>query len=566
MLEGPNSAHRDIQSPGDGRVTEPDREGTLLMPVIEPASFRVALENISAWGDTDVFPLPMENHVLHDCVADTVQLLTKMSDAIDDSITRNPPINHSALAPVGYNGYRWATQIDPIWNACFLGAVLSLAEKIEDRRIPPSQEVIFSHRYQPDADGSLFDRSGWSKFVETSTRLAGEHDLVVSVDIADFYGRIYHHRIENELKYVDPDGGTARIIMKMMTAFSGGTSYGLPVGGPAARILSELVLNATDKLLLAQQGAIRFVRYADDYRFFVDDINTAHRTVGLLSEKLLRNEGLSLQRSKTRIMTGAEYIAANISQDPRPGTAAKFLSLHVHYDPYSPTAEDDYEQLKDQLDEFDLLGMLRSELFKGRVDIALTRKLVSTLKLMPERAREQAIISLLDNLETLAPIMPHVMRAIRDSFASTSPQTQDLVHQRLRDLISDQSHLTQVDVNLAYMLRVLSLKHSAENEQLMARLFNGPHGYAQGASPSIQRDIVLILARWNVTYWLHDAKPHYKAMHAWVQRAFLIGSYALGDEGAHWRSSVKKGLPEFDVIVQKWVANKKQKSGWSIPL
>jgi len=404
------------------------------------------------------------------------------------------------------------------------------------------------------------------KFRLESEKQAAAHQYVVSVDIADFYGRLYHHRIENELKYVDHDGARTNQIMKLLASFSQGVSYGLPVGGPGARILSELVLNSVDQLLLSHSPGFKFVRFADDYRFFVNDLEMAHRAIGFLSEKLQRNEGLSLQKSKTRIMTSAEYLSSSKPQDPRPGSAAKFLSLHLYYDPYSPTAEEDFESLKEQLSEFDLLGLLRAELFKGRVDVALTRKLVAALKHMPTKPKEQAVQSLLENLETLAPVLPHVMRAIRENVNELSESTQTEVHATIREMIISGHHLAQVDINLSYMLRVLSQRHFRENERLFIQLYGQSHGYAQAPSPNVQHDILLVLAKWGVTYWLHDLKPHYRTMHVWVQRAFLIGSYSLGDEGQHWRRGVTASLSEFDKIVQTWISSRVGETGWEIPV
>ncbi|MGL5823816.1 MAG: RNA-directed DNA polymerase [Nocardioides sp.] len=481
-------------------------------------------------------------------------------------ISVRSPITHSALSPVGYSGFRWATQIDPIWNAYFLGATLSLAAGIEAKRIPVDQEVVFSHRFDPNDSGHLFDRSGWKKFQERSVHLAERYNYVVSVDIADFYGRVYHHRIENELKYIDKGGQVAGEIMSLLSEFSKGVSYGLPVGGPAARMLSELILNAVDQLLLVHDPAFAYIRYADDYRFFVDDLESAHRAIGFLSEKLQRNEGLSLQRSKTRIMTASEFLSTVRPPDPRPGSAAKFLSLHLYYDPYSATADEDYEELREQISEFDVLGLLRAELFKGRVDQALTKKLVSALKLMQPIPKEQAIRSLLENIETLAPVFPYVMRAVRDNVKDLSDEAQDEVHASLRGMVRDRHHLAQVDVNLAYIIRVLSQKSDRENTDLLIRLFGQNHGYAGASAPNIQRDIMLALGRWETQFWLHDRKPHYSAMHEWVARAFFISSYALGDEGRHWRQSVKSSLSPFDKIVSQWISEKVQQSGWEIPV
>lgn len=536
------------------------------MPLIENQHFDLAVTNIARRGDTDVFPLTFENHVLFDRKPDVLALLQTVSTTFKQRLAADGPQNHAALAPLGYNGFRWATQIDPLWNAYFLGAVLSLAEEIEAVRIPVEDGVVFSHRYLPSEDGHLFDRTGWAKFQERPLQLASEHPYVVSLDIADFYGRVYHHRIENELKRVDDGGERSSQIRDLLMDFSKHVSYGLPVGGPAARIISELVLNATDQLLRAQAPPFTFIRYADDYRFFVSDLESAYRVIGFLSEKLQRNEGLSLQRSKTRIMTSSEFISATRPQDPRPGSAAKFLSLHLYYDPYSATAEEDYEALKEQLNEFDVLGLLRAELFKGRVDAALTRKLVSALKHMHEVPKRQAIQSLLDNIDTLTPVVPHVMRAIYENVDTLEENAQEAVHDTIRGFITSGHHVAKVDVNLAYMVRVLARRQSRPTRDLFIQLFGQPHGYGDTPAPNIQRDIILALARWETTFWLHDIKPQFRGLHAWAARAFAVSSYALGEEGSHWRSGARSSLSDFDKIVLNWAADRSQESGWELPL
>ena len=90
--------------------------------------------------------------------------------------------------------------------------------------------------------------------------------------------------------------------------------------------------------------------------------------IGLLSEYLLRNEGLSLQKSKTRVMTSAEYLSVLDPPEPPRGSAFDFLGLHIHYDPYSATASDDYDRLKENLGRFDILDLLGAELKKGRIE------------------------------------------------------------------------------------------------------------------------------------------------------------------------------------------------------
>ncbi|MCV5289636.1 RNA-dependent DNA polymerase, partial [Escherichia coli] len=76
-----------------------------------------------------------------------------------------------------------------------------------------------------------------------------EIKYVLTCDIADFYPRIYHHRLENALDRVDPNKDYSGKIKKLLQTFSETKSYGVPVGCPASRILAELALDSIDKLL-----------------------------------------------------------------------------------------------------------------------------------------------------------------------------------------------------------------------------------------------------------------------------------------------------------------------------
>jgi hypothetical protein len=455
-----------------------------------------------------------------------------------------------------------------MWNAYFLALVLEVAPALEAARLPESEEKVFSYRLAQvsDDDAGLFVAEGWKRFQDRTRALAEGNPFVVSVDIADFYARIYHHTLENAVRRSDPGGNITRQLKQMLALFSGGTSYGLPVGGPAARILAEAVLNNVDHLLASEDDLNNFCRYADDYRFFVADLAQAHRVVARLSEILLRNEGLTLQKTKTRIMTSREYQSALDPVVPDKGTAAAFLNLHVHFDPYSATADDDYEQLKAQLTEFDVLGLLRTELTKSRVHAALVRRLVAAIQFMDPGTQEQALLSLLENLEKLTPVVPQVMRAMRACLDDLPEEFGESVHAQIRKLIEEKHYLTQVDLNLSYMVRVLAQRHSLENEQLLIKLFPGPHGFSTATAPTVQRDIMLILARWQVAYWLSNQKNYVGSGQAWVKRAFLIASYVLGDEGDHWRKAARNGLGDFDLIVRDWAAEKAQIAGWVIPL
>ena len=174
-----------------------------------------------------------------------MDLIVDCDENFDEYLTRYPPNNVSSLTPVNYSGFRWATQLDPIWNLYFLTCVILLGELIELQRISIENKTVFSYRYNCDNNNSaLFDRSiSWYEFIRISEEHSKIFHFVVACDISEFYPRLSHHRLENALKHVAGNTQYPKNIMAFLANFSNNNSFGLPVGGPAARLLSELTIN-----------------------------------------------------------------------------------------------------------------------------------------------------------------------------------------------------------------------------------------------------------------------------------------------------------------------------------
>jgi hypothetical protein len=255
--------------------------------------------------------------------------------------------------------------------------------------------------------------------MERSLELCNDHKYIVSCDISEFYPRLNHHRLDNSLKHIQCAGDQPSKIMAILSNFSGTYSFGLPVGGPAARLLSELVLNQIDRLLRAQ--GIPFCRFADDYHLFADSYESAFSALVFLSERLHQNQGLHLQKAKTRIMSASEFIATSplgtedAVKEPADGetavdaSARAIFRLSIRFDPYSPTAEQDYERIREEIKKVDLIGLLRSELSKSRIHISLSRKIVSAIRFVDPAQRDEAVLSLVENDRLLFPIYYNVM-------------------------------------------------------------------------------------------------------------------------------------------------------------
>lgn len=535
--------------------------------IVSEASLRFAVRNISTHGDTDVFPYPLENHWLHDEEDAVVELLKEIDSKFSDRAAGYPVTFDRRLSGVGFNGFRAVTQIDPIWNAYLLALVVEIAPDIERARVPVDRGIVFSYRHKPEAKTySLFDRDiGWSQFHRKALELCATSEAVVSTDISDFYSRIYHHRLENALSQATSNRAAVTRIMDILRSLSQGTSYGLPVGGPASRLLAELLLNRTDRLLVTSR--IRFCRFVDDYFMFAESRAAAQVSMVRFSEILFSNEGLTLSRAKTRFLTPAELarsspLAAPTDADSTDeATARDFVRLRLNYDPYSTTAEEDYDALQEELSRFDILGMLAREIRKSRIDEPLTRKLVRAIRFLPPQIRDGAMLSVAQNIETLFPIFPTIAILQRQLLDDLTPTTRERIFSSLRQLVQNNSHVALVPANMAYIVRLLAHDPSEEADVLLVELYERPD-----QSMLVRRDVILAMTRRRCDYWLSLMIKRYSLATPWERRALMVASYALGDEGKHWRDHVRAQLDEVDDAFRIWVSKKNNGRSWDIPL
>ena len=405
---------------------------------------------------------------------------------------------------------------------------------------------------------------GWTEFQLKSIAEARKCTHVLACDISDFYPRIYHHRLENALQKAVGKGDTVRRIMKLLMQFSDNVSYSLPVGGPAARLLSELLLNRVDRLLCT--AGVNYARFADDYHIFAQSEQEAYRQLVLLSEKLMSNEGLLLQKAKTRVMSAQEFLATselaeeNVPEGEDEKEGRDFLRLRLYFDPYSPTADEEYEKLKSELDRFDIPGMIGRELRKSRVQQSLARKLIGAVKHLEPEARDETILSLIESLDTLYPVYPSVMIMLRSTIDDVEDEVRQEVFSRIRRLIQEKSHIVQVPTNLAFTVRVLAHDTSEEAEELLARV------YRETEHTAVRRDVILAMAHRNADYWISDTRRNFGIVSRWERTALLVASYILGDEGKHWRKSIAPELSPMQAVVRKWAAARAMSGVKEIPI
>ena len=536
--------------------------------VVAKDNLLFAVRNVAHWGDTDVLPYPLENHWFHDAEDPVTNLLLDLDERFEEWLAEYPLDFDRVLSAVGYLGFRAVTQIDPIWNAYLLALVVEMGPEIEDNRLPTEHACVFSYRYAPDPETyTLFARDiGWGAFQSRALALAHNYPHVLSTDISDFYPRVYHHRVENALSHATKNRAAVSRCKKLLSLLAvGGVSYGLPIGGNAARLLAELVLNRTDRLLRTE--GVVFCRFVDDYYLFGKTKEEARQSLAYLAEILSAHEGLSLQRAKTRLMSGEEFartspVAALEAADSEDQSQAQeFLKIRLRYDPYSPTADDDFDRLQEELERFDIVGMLGRELKKSRVDEVLVRQLVKSIRFLETPVLAAAVDSLVGNLEVLHPIFPTVAMVLRGLLEHIPTESQSLLNDTLRRMIRDGSHVFLIPANLCYAARLLAHSPEEDTNLLFAQLYQRPN-----LPSALRRDLVLAMARRGDEPWVADTIRRTAPRSHWERRALLTASYILGDEGKHFRGRAKAQLHKADEEFARWIGEKNNSRAWEIPL
>ena len=529
---------------------------------------KVAIKNVSNWGDTDIFPYPMENAVFFDMPERIEEILSEIENNFE-AWASNYPVNCiKTCIPVGYTGFRWATTIDPIWNCFLLYQVLKVSTEIESERLSVDKKAVFSYRLKIDEDtGKLFDIAiNWRAFYNRAIELAesGEFNYVVRFDISDFYNRIYHHRLENALIRANINSNVKKKVMKILQDISGNVSYGLPVGGNAARILAEILLNFFDQMLNSKR--IIFCRYVDDFILFAKSREDAFHKLNWCADYLLRVEGLSLQKNKTQILTCNEFLSyakAIIEGEDGENTKerAEFLKLHIHFDPYSSTADADYEDLKSKIGQYDVLGLLKTEIRKSRIHQAVGRQIMNALAFLEGEKLNLAFNVIRSNFESLYPVFPTIMQIAIKKLSETNRETKHQFIDSLYNLIDTDSYILQTDNNASYASRVFSIVNTEKSVQGIDLL------YSKSTSPLVRYNCIYAMINLNNHYWLSDIKSKFSTLSTWERRAFIPGSYYLRDEGRHWREHTKAQFTDLELIIRDWVSSKKPaQTGWKVPI
>lgn len=381
---------------------------------IKANSLDWALNHALIYGDTDVFPVPFEYQAIRHDWSNLRKFLSQQN--VLEWQTRP---QRALLSPKARYGFRVITQLDPLDFLLFAALIYELGSDLESRRVPIDRNVVFSYRYSCDLQGRLYDPNiGYPEFQEECNRIISKRKIthVVIADIADFYPRIYLHRLENALHSASQKTSHVKAVMHLLSGWNGTETFGIPVGKAPSRLLAEITISDVDDALLGSK--IQFVRFNDDYRLFVKSHSEGYRYLAFLADILYKNHGLTLQPQKTTVIDVEEFRSRFLRtvEDREIDTLhEKFQELTSGLELSDPYEEIDYEDLTDEQKEIvDSLNL--REMFLGQIQNSNDPDLgiVSfVLRRMGQLGDSSLVDDIFNNLDVLYPVFPDIIRYFR---------------------------------------------------------------------------------------------------------------------------------------------------------
>ena len=514
------------------------------MLTLEPESFDWALEHAVNHGDTTMFPLPFEYHAIkHDWA--NVRSFLEQHDIL--SWTVRP--HRTMLAPKSSYAFRVITQLDPLDFLVYAALLKELGSDLESVRISTAQ--VFSFRFSPAADGRLFDpKLGYSNFREKSEELLKANRSISHVgvaDIADFYPRIYHHRLEGALDNATTKRNHVVAVMRLLKGWNNTETFGIPVGNAPSRLLAEVAISDIDEALLAK--GVQFVRYNDDYRIFGEDYSQAFRDVAFLGEVLYKNHGLTLQTQKTTVVTRAEFERRFL-----PGPEERELdSLTLKFnhlceelgiaDWYSDIEYDDLEpEQKVLVDSLNLVEIFDEESEKEDPDLGVIRFVLGRMGQLGDDALvDQAILK----LNSLHPAFPEIIGYLKKLRSLSSTRSSE-IGAKILDLLSD-SLISELDYYRMWALDLFTHSTEWDNDSRFFTLLG------EARDPLSRRKLILAMGRAGQRHWFQSHWRNLFDEPDWPRRALLAaGSCLTQDARNHWYRSVEPRLNPLEKAVMRW--------------
>ena len=431
----------------------------------------------------------------------------------------------------------------------YTALVLIIKVDIEAARVSRRARRVFSYRVDVARPDRLYKSQGAydSYLAELSKKATKSGTSFVAIaDIADFYPRIYQHRLENIVQSVATKQrgiDVARVLVKkLISKLMDGNSYGIPVGPYASRVLGEAVLIDVDAYLKSQ--GIDYVRWVDDYNIFVRSEYLAQSTVFGLAEWLISNHGLTLQATKTKILPVSRYInevistpEENLTDRDNVISLLRETTKDSQYEDEEREEDEDpddveVDSLLEQLQGYDLKGMFIGSISdQTLVDYEMVRYVLTRLPRIrgaDENLKLEILELVLDNAMLLYPAAEYIARYILSFEQFSAAEKRRIAKKLLRPLKSKRNRPPAYYA--MWILYIFTTSKDWDHVSDIVAL------YRHATSDVVKRYASLAIAVGGTRSEALVVKEDLSSASSLLRLAILCASNQLGsDERRHWK-------------------------------
>lgn len=366
--------------------------------------------------------------------------------------------------------------------------------------------------YKMDADWPSF----WGKSKEKAERMGG---YVAIADVSSYYNQIYHHSLENQLQKAGVQPEAAKSIIRLCAHLTQGVSRGIPVGPHATHLLAECAFDPIDRNLLAE--GYTFCRFVDDLHIFCNTRQQAQIAFYDLAEILDKQQKLSLQSHKSKILSADEFIEyadRALAEAPPPGLNLERDIIEV-IDRY--TNGDRYRHIdvailseadKAILSQHNLEEVFNSYLDQGEPNFVRIRWLFRRLAQVGVPGAIPLAVAKLERFSpALADLASYLLSAQYDYPLSEWKHVGEEVLRALDlPIIPHSEYLTVILLDLFARLPLLN-----HLESILQRYRRTSGSYM------VNRKIIRAATAHRADYWLRQRKEELPGADPWLRRALI---------------------------------------------
>ncbi|MFJ3151374.1 RNA-directed DNA polymerase [Pseudomonas hunanensis] len=501
-----------------------------------------ARDAIDHHGFSTMLPTPPEWEVVKNNWTTVRAALEKL-----DLDTYEPFKLTKVFAPKNRANIRVVHLLHPQDLIIYTALVLIAKNDIEQSRIPVRAKKVFSYRVDTSSDTTLYEVKNSHEKYRNQLEVKAETPAtkyVAMADIADFFPRVYQHRLENVIESIATSQrvrDVARVLVKKLVSnLMGRNSYGIPVGPYASRILAEAILIDVDSTL--QSKNVSFVRWVDDYHIFCSSEYEAQSVLFHLGEWLYTNHGLTLQTAKTKILPIARFkqevlLKHDAALTDRDYAVNILRDFRFGYDDAADEEEPTEEEIQTILEFFhgiDLQAMLENSLSDTTlVDYEAVVYVLTKIPRIPgldEDLKRTVLELVIDNAELLYPVAEQISKYVLSFDNLSSKDRKTIAKKLLKPLKSKRNPPPPY-----YAMWVLHIFASSPRWNHSEEIFQL---YSETTSEIIKRLAALVVYTSGTRAHALAIKDDYTNASPLLKMAILYASKKLGpDERKHWKLS-----------------------------